>query len=72
MPRKMAKEVKERPSYINADGVLDVSKIFKFQPKQTELLRNVERNGHTYVQPVAEQCLSVGGIRGGSIICCIS
>ena len=65
MPRKKITEEKERPPYLNADGTLDFSKIFEFQPKQTELLKNVIRNGKMYVQPVAEQNLSVGGIRSG-------
>lgn len=65
MPRKVQKDVKERPAYISADGTLDLSRVFKHQPKQTELLRNVQRNGKVYVQPAAPQCLSVGGIRSG-------
>lgn len=65
MPRKVAQEKTERPAYLNADGTLDFSKIFKHQPKQTELLRNVIRKGKPYVQPAAAQCLSVGGIRSG-------
>jgi hypothetical protein len=65
MPRKVAKEVKERPIYISADGTLDYTKIFRHQPKQTELLRNKMRNGKLYVMPAAPQCLSVGGIRSG-------
>jgi hypothetical protein len=65
MPRKVPKEEKLRPKYLNADGTLDFDKIFKFQEKQTELLRNTSRDGTTYVMPVAPQCLSVGGIRSG-------
>lgn len=68
MPRKILKEIKERPAYIAADGTLDFSKIFKLQPKQTELLRSVIRNGGMYIQPVAHQCLSVGGIRSGKTL----
>lgn len=51
--------------YLNADGTVDFNKVFKFQPKQLELLRNVSRNGKIYLQPVAGQCLSTGGIRSG-------
>lgn len=58
----------ERPAYINPDGTLDLSKVFKFQAKQTELLRTVIRKGGTYIQPVTTQCLSVGGIRGGKTL----
>jgi hypothetical protein len=65
VPRKKVVEAEERPKYLNAEGKLDFDKIFKFQPKQTELLRNVSRGGKMYVQPVAQQCLSVGGIRSG-------
>jgi len=65
MPRKQSIEEKARPDYLSADGTLNFSKIFTFQPKQTELLRNVVRNGKVYVQTVAGQCLSVGGIRSG-------
>lgn len=65
MPRKKVTEAEERPKYLTADGKLDFDKIFKFQPKQTELLRNVVRNGKMYIQPAAQQCLSVGGIRSG-------
>lgn len=65
MPRKVPQEKQERPHYISADGKLDFSKIFKPQPKQTELLRNVNRSGKVYVQPVAPQNMSVGGIRSG-------
>lgn len=68
MPRKIAQEEKERPAYIDSNGNLDFSKIFKFQEKQTELFRNVTRNGKVYVQPAAHQCLSVGGIRGGKTL----
>lgn len=65
MPRKKITEATERPAYLNADGTLNFSKIFNFQPKQTELLRNTMRNGKVYVSPAAEQNLSVGGIRSG-------
>jgi hypothetical protein len=65
MPRKKIVEAAERPDYLSADGTLSFDRIFKFQPKQTELLRNVARNGKVYVQPAAQQCLSVGGIRSG-------
>jgi hypothetical protein len=65
VPRKKVTEAEERPKYLTADGKLDFDKIFKFQPKQTELLRNVVRNGKMYIQPAAQQCLSVGGIRSG-------
>jgi hypothetical protein len=62
--RKIKDEVQTKP-YLNPDGTLNFDKIFKFQDKQTELLRNVMRNGKLYVQPSAEQCLSTGGIRSG-------
>ena len=65
MPRKESKLEKERPSYLSADGTLNFNRIFQFQPKQLELLRTVIRNGKSYIQPVAGQCLSVGGIRSG-------
>jgi len=65
MPRKKITDAVELPKYLNADGTLNFEAIFKFQPKQTELLRNVVRGGKTYVQPAAQQCLSVGGIRSG-------
>ena len=65
MPRKKPIEGAERPAYLSVDGEIDFDKIFRFQPKQTELLMNVDRNGHVYVQPAAEQNLSVGGIRSG-------
>src|SRR5271166_4266554 len=68
MPRKETKQKEERPAYLSADGTIDFSKIFQFQPAQTALLRNVLRNGKIYVQPVAPQCLSVGGIRGGKTL----
>ena len=65
MPRKKIVDAEELPKYLNADGTLNFDKIFKFQSKQTELLRAVSRNGKTYIQPAAQQCLSVGGIRSG-------
>jgi hypothetical protein len=65
MPRKQSVEVTERPKYLSADGTINFNRIFQFQPKQTELLRTVIRNGKSYIQPVAQQCLSVGGIRSG-------
>jgi hypothetical protein len=65
MPRKKVVEEKARPAYLNADGTLDVSKIFKLQPKQTELLEVRTRDGVPYIMPVAPQCLSVGGFRSG-------
>ena len=65
MPRKKITESVERPAYLKEDGTLDFDLIFKFQPKQTELLRNVMRGSKMYTQPVAQQCLSVGGIRSG-------
>ena len=69
MPKKKIKEVnKEVPYYINADGTLDPTKIFKLQFKQTELLRTVIRDGCPYVMPVAPQCLSVGGFRSGKTV----
>lgn len=68
MPRKVAKEDKPRPAYINADGTLEISKIFKHQPKQTELLQVRTRDGIPYIRPIAPQCLSVGGIRSGKTV----
>jgi hypothetical protein len=65
VPRKKVTEAVDRPKYLSADGILDFDKIFKFQPKQTELLRNVMRNGKVYLQPAAQQNLSTGGIRSG-------
>jgi hypothetical protein len=65
MPRKRTVDAVERPAYLNVDGTLNFDKIFKFQAKQTELLRNVKRNGKVYVQTAAEQNLSTGGIRSG-------
>jgi hypothetical protein len=65
MPRKVSKEENLRPAYLNSDGTLSFDKIFKFQAKQTELLRNVSRGGVPYLMTAAPQCLSVGGIRSG-------
>ena len=65
MPRKKVVEEKERPKYLNADGTLDFSKIFKLQSKQTELLQLRTRDGFPYIMPKAPQCLSVGGFRSG-------
>ena len=65
MPRKKYSEVVERKPYVNADGTLDFNKIFRFQPKQLELVRNVMHDGKLYLEPVAGQCLSTGGIRSG-------
>jgi Terminase large subunit, T4likevirus-type, N-terminal len=65
MPRRKIIDAVERPAYLNADGTLNFNRIFNFQAKQTELLRNTMRNGKVYVQPAAEQCLSTGGIRSG-------
>lgn len=69
MPRKEAKQVQERPVYISEDGTLDLSKVFKFQPAQTELFRQrVRKGGKIFIEPAAPQCLSVGGIRGGKTL----
>jgi hypothetical protein len=65
MPRKEPRVVTERPVYLDANGQIDFNKVFKLQTKQTELLRNVTRNGGFYVEPAAKQCLSVGGVRSG-------
>src|SRR5271157_3567806 len=65
MPKKVQKEVKERPAYLNADGTINFDKVFKLQPKQTELLQMRTRDGIPYIMPVAPQCLSVGGFRSG-------
>lgn len=69
MPRKVTKETQERPAYLNADGTLDLNKVFRFQPAQTELLRSVPRKGgKVFIEPAAPQDLSVGGIRGGKTL----
>src|SRR5271154_5754824 len=68
MPRKKLIEAEERPSYINADGTADISKVFKHQPKQMELLELRTRDGIVYLSPKAPQCLSVGGIRSGKTV----
>jgi hypothetical protein len=65
MPRKKIVQEKERPPYLNADGTIDFNKVFKLQPKQTELLQMRTRDGAPYLMPVAPQCLSVGGFRSG-------
>ena len=65
MPKRVVKDKVERPAYISADGQLLFDKIFKHQPKQTELLTRTARSGEIYVEPLAPQCLSVGGIRSG-------
>src|ERR1019366_4290683 len=68
MPRIKRKEEKERPAYLNADGTLELSKMFKFQPKQTELLEYRTRAGAPYLRTISPQCLSVGGIRSGKTV----
>lgn len=69
MPRKPLKNTEERPAYIDAEGRLDLHKVFQFQARQTELLRNVPRKGgKIFLEPAAPQCLSVGGIRGGKTL----
>lgn len=65
MPRKEQKEKLERPFYVDAEGNLTFDKIFKHQPAQLTLLKNVTRGGVPYTMPVAPQMLSVGGIRSG-------
>lgn len=65
MPRRKITDAVETKPYLNSDGTLNFNKIFTFQPKQTELLRNVSRGGKIYLQPAAGQCLSTGGIRSG-------
>jgi hypothetical protein len=65
VPRKKQVEEKPKKHYLNADGTLNFDKIFKFQPKQQELLRYIVRNGKAYIQPAAPQNLSTGGIRSG-------
>ena len=65
MPRRKIVDAVETKPYLNADGTLNFDKIFRFQPKQTELLRNVSRGGKVYLQPATGQCLSTGGIRSG-------
>src|SRR5271157_705043 len=68
MPRKKIVEEKERPAYLNADGTLDVSKIFTHNVKQTELLQIRTRDGFPYIMAKAPQCLSVGGFRSGKTV----
>jgi hypothetical protein len=68
MPRKKVVEEKARPSYLNADGTLEISKIFQHQAKQTELLQTRTRDGVPYIMTVAPQCLSVGGFRSGKTV----
>jgi hypothetical protein len=63
--RKKITSKDERPSYIDADGKVDLNKLFTFQPKQLELHRDVLLNGYVYRTLVAPQCLSVGGMRSG-------
>jgi hypothetical protein len=65
VPRRKIVDAVETKPYLNTDGTLNFDKIFRFQPKQTELMRNVMRNGKVYLQPAAGQCLSTGGIRSG-------
>ena len=67
--KKKAQEPnKVRPPYLNEDGTLELSKIFKHQPKQTELLEIRTVNGEPYIRALAPQCLSVGGIRSGKTV----
>jgi hypothetical protein len=68
MPRKVVKEEKERPVYINQDGTLDFTKIFVHNVKQTELLQMRTRDGFPYIMTKAPQCLSVGGFRSGKTV----
>lgn len=68
MPRKKVVEEKARPPYINADGTLEISKIFKHQAKQTELLQIRTRDGVPYIMTIAPQCMSVGGFRSGKTV----
>jgi hypothetical protein len=69
VPRKEPQQVTERPAYLTEDGTIDLNKVFKFQPRQTELLRPaVRKGGKVFTEPVAPQCLSVGGIRGGKTL----
>ena len=66
--KTQTQEVKTRPVYLNEDGVIDLSKVFKHQAKQTELLEIRTRDGVPYIRPTAPQCLSVGGIRSGKTV----
>ena len=68
MPRRKVVEEKERPSYLSVDGAIDLSKIFKLQAKQTELLEIRTRDGIPYIMPISPQCLSVGGFRSGKTV----
>ena len=68
MPRKVIKEEKVRPAYLNADGTLDFTKIFVHNAKQTELLQMRTRDGFPYIMTKAPQCLSVGGFRSGKTV----
>ena len=66
MPRVKSKEKQERPKYLRPDGTLEMDKIFKMQPVQTKLLTQVTGlGGKVFTRAIAEQCLSVGGIRSG-------
>jgi len=68
MPRKKVVEEKERPPYLNADGTLEIRKIFTHNVKQTELLQIRTRDGFPYIMARAPQCLSVGGFRSGKTV----
>ena len=68
MPRRIVKEEKERPAYLNADGTLDFTKIFTHNVKQTELLQIRTRDSFPYIMTKAPQCLSVGGFRSGKTV----
>lgn len=65
MANKKTNPTEKRPEYLSEDGTIDLAKIWTFQPKQTELLRDFDINGHTYRAYVAPQILLVGGARAG-------
>lgn len=65
MANRHKNTVDERPSYLSEDGSIDLSKVWQYQPKQLEPLRDITVNGQTYRTLAAPQFLSVGGFRGG-------
>jgi hypothetical protein len=59
------KDADATPIYMTSDGVVDISKAWKWNPKQEELFRDYEENGHLYKTLAAPQNLFVGGFRSG-------
>jgi len=68
VPRHKTPAPVEKPFYFDENGIMIPDRIFKLQPKQTELLTYEERDGGVYLQARAGQCLSVGGIRSGKTV----